>query len=181
MRAVRGVSSNTKTRRHEEARGPSSSGSSILYQVGIPMMRPMDGADADTDTDADTDSDTDADADTDVLNDETLQGRTPNTLPEGDYDVEVINPDGDNAYLPAAFTITADESCGCATGRSSGAWAGALLISLLVVTRRRRAYSGRHRSPAPQRGPLGTSRPLRCAAGPRDPGPRLGRRGSESP
>ncbi len=72
----------------------------------------------------------------------TLSGRTPSSLPEGTHDVEVVL-DGDNAYLPAAFSVLGEEEGGC-TGCASGGipaglgLLGAGLFSLGMAVSRRR-------------------------------------------
>ena len=77
-----------------------------------------------------------------VINGETLKGRTPSSLPAGTHDVEVVL-DADNAYLPAAFTVIGDEEGGCSGCASQGAtsglaWAGLGLLGMMMVGLRRR-------------------------------------------
>jgi hypothetical protein len=75
-----------------------------------------------------------------VLNDETLQGRTPSSLPAGSHDVEVVLDGGDNAYLPGAFTVVEGGCSGCSSqGATSGlAWAGLGMLGVMMVGMRRR-------------------------------------------
>ncbi len=91
----------------------------------------------------------------DVVNSETISGRTPTTLPVGVHDVEVVL-DGYSSVLPGAFEVvdagsTGDTgiggddgkgggSCGCASGpRSTGlSLLGVMLGALFAGTRRRR-------------------------------------------
>jgi hypothetical protein len=75
------------------------------------------------------------------LNEETLSGRTPTTLPVGVHDVEVVLDDGSSALLPGAFEVLPAESaekegCGCASGGVEGA-SGLLLGLFALLTRRR--------------------------------------------
>ncbi|MBT3219487.1 MAG: hypothetical protein HN348_10380 [Proteobacteria bacterium] len=77
----------------------------------------------------------------DVLNDETINGRVPSSLPVGFHDVEVINPDGDSVYYTAAFEVfgedAEDKSRGCVSSGAVGstwAWLGVVLV---VAGRRR--------------------------------------------
>ena len=80
----------------------------------------------------------------DVLNGETLKGRTPSSLPQGVHDVEVVL-DGDNAYLPSAFTVLGEEEiddgcAGCSSGghpRGAG-WLGFGLLGMMALGWRRR-------------------------------------------
>ena len=77
----------------------------------------------------------------DVVNAQTIQGRTPTTLPVGVHDVEVVEH-GDSALIAGGFEVTAAAtSCGCSSSGGSGGMAafGAMgaLMSLLVVSRRR--------------------------------------------
>lgn len=74
---------------------------------------------------------------TTVVNDETIQGRTPTSLPAGTHDVEVVNPDGDNAYLAAAFTVE-DGKGGCATGSAADLGLVGLLVSFGLTLKRKR-------------------------------------------
>lgn len=75
---------------------------------------------------------------TDVVNAETILGRTPTALPSGLHDVEVILPGGDSDYLAGAFEVTG--GCGCTaydgyTGRGVPLAAFALM-GLLALRRR---------------------------------------------
>ncbi len=78
---------------------------------------------------------------TEVVNAETLQGRTPSSLPAGTHDVEVVL-DADNAYLPAAFTVLGEEEGGCAGCSSTQprglAWLGLGLLGMMMLGWRRR-------------------------------------------
>jgi uncharacterized protein (TIGR03382 family) len=80
----------------------------------------------------------------DVVNTETLQGRTPSSLPVGTHDVEVALG-SDNAYLAEAFTVRGGdtgggESKGCSSigGVPGMAWMGLGLLGMVMVGWRRR-------------------------------------------
>ncbi|MCB9778645.1 MAG: hypothetical protein H6742_08800 [Alphaproteobacteria bacterium] len=81
-----------------------------------------------------------------VVNTETITGRSPTSLPAGIHDVEVVDDDG-SAVLPGAFEVLAEEApveekggCNCATGRAPGQLALGAFIGLLGIVglRRRR-------------------------------------------
>ena len=78
-----------------------------------------------------------------VINPETLQGRTPSSLPQGTHDVEVV-VDADNAYLAAAFEVMGeeelDDGCsGCSSSQPRGAaWLGLGLLGMMAMGWRRR-------------------------------------------
>ena len=65
---------------------------------------------------------------TEVVNGETVIGRTPTSLPAGEHDVEVVLPSGDTDYIAGGFTVGG--GCGCATSSAPGR-SGVLLFSLL--------------------------------------------------
>lgn len=74
---------------------------------------------------------------TEVQADGTVSGRTPTSLPAGEHDVEVVNPDGTSAYIASAFTVEGEEEkeaglCGCAASPITG-FGGALLGLLALV------------------------------------------------
>ena len=54
-----------------------------------------------------------------VVDTHTITARTPTTLPSGEHDVEVINPDGESAYLAGALTV--EGGCGC-HATAAGPW-----------------------------------------------------------
>lgn len=71
----------------------------------------------------------------DVLNSETIQGRTPTTLPEGIHDVEVVLEDGTSEVLAGGFEVTDGKGCAHAPARGLG-WSGLLLLPLVLLRRR---------------------------------------------
>jgi hypothetical protein len=82
----------------------------------------------------------------DVVNEETIQGRTPSSLPVGVHDVEVVLGT-DNAYLSEAFTVRGGDTgdadtkgCSSAGGVQPLAWLGLGFAALgMAWSRRRRA------------------------------------------
>ena len=76
-----------------------------------------------------------------VLNEETINGRVPSSLPVGLHDVEVINPDGESIYYAAAFEVLGEDAgelpCGCASGGALGSTLAWLGVVLVVAGRRR--------------------------------------------
>ncbi len=83
----------------------------------------------------------------DVLNTETLQARTPTSLPAGVHDVEVSLDNGDNAYLAGGFTVSDDDTgvgkpeggcLGCSSTGGAALGLGWLALGLSVARRRRR-------------------------------------------
>ena len=70
-----------------------------------------------------------------VLNGQTIQGRTPTTLPEGVHDVEVVLEDGTSQVLAGGFEVTGAKGCAHASSRG-GAWALLLALPLVVFRRR---------------------------------------------
>ena len=76
---------------------------------------------------------------TEVVNDETIQGRTPSALPVGVHDVEVILDNGDSSYLASAFTIE-KTGCGCSAsprGKPTSLVGLLGLLAGLLLKRRR--------------------------------------------
>jgi MYXO-CTERM domain-containing protein len=70
-----------------------------------------------------------------------LKAVVPKGLVPGLYDVTVVNPDGREARMPAAFTVTKDTTgiaggCGC-DGTGGAPWAAVLLLVGAAAGRRR--------------------------------------------
>ena len=74
---------------------------------------------------------------TEVLNSETISGRTPTSLPAGDHDVEVVLPSGDNDYIAGGFTVGG--GCGCAAMNTPAKQAWLVLVGLGMLLWRRRS------------------------------------------
>ncbi len=78
---------------------------------------------------------------TDVVNEQTITGRSPSALPVGIHDVEVDVGD-DNVYLPEAFEVRAtgegetDGDCGCSAAAGPGTLAWLLALGLPLWRRR---------------------------------------------
>jgi len=70
-----------------------------------------------------------------VVNGQTIQGRTPTTLPIGVHDIEVVLDDGTSTVLVGGFEVTSAKGCAHTPARS-GLWA-LLCLPLLVLRRRR--------------------------------------------
>jgi hypothetical protein len=73
-----------------------------------------------------------------VANAETITGTVSNALPEGVYDVTVVNTNGDTALLSQYFTVESAGVCGCMPVSLSGAPIPALLAAIAWGSRRRR-------------------------------------------
>ena len=71
-----------------------------------------------------------------VVDDASISGRSPSTLPSGFHDVEVVHPDGDTDYQAGAFEVTG--GCGCGTAGGTGGLAVFGLAGLVIALRRRR-------------------------------------------
>lgn len=79
------------------------------------------------------------DDDGDTSTGQALNGRTSADLPEGDYDVTVRNPNGEEYVLEDAFSVVSDSAaCGCATGKPSRAMWWMPLLAVGLLARRRR-------------------------------------------
>lgn len=73
----------------------------------------------------------------DIVNAETISGRTPSVLPEGTHDVEVVM-DGESAVLIGGFEVTGGSAdaggekggCGCAAAQGRGTGLLGLLVAM---------------------------------------------------
>ena len=72
---------------------------------------------------------------TEVVNAETISGRTPTSLPAGSHDVEIVLPNGENDYIAGGFTVGG--GCGCASSTMPMRQGWLVLIGALLVLRRR--------------------------------------------
>lgn len=72
---------------------------------------------------------------TEVVNTETISGRTPTSLPAGAHDVEIVLPNGENDYIAGGFTVGG--GCGCASLTTPMRQGWLVLIGALLVLRRR--------------------------------------------
>ena len=71
-----------------------------------------------------------------VVDDASISGRSPSSLPSGLHDVEVVHPDGTTDYQAGAFEVTG--GCGCGTSGGSGGLAVFGLAAVVIGLRRRR-------------------------------------------
>ena len=72
---------------------------------------------------------------TEVVNAETISGRTPTSLPAGSHDVEIVLPNGENDYIAGGFTV--GSGCGCASSTTPMRQGWLVLLGALLVLRRR--------------------------------------------